>query len=174
MDPRSTSGLPHRIWPAFGARQAPSPARARADGSHVGAKVTWVVAAPEPEQSTNHSLAGTLIRAVNLVRARSARARRHWFRATSPMSTLGVAGAVAVSLEEEMRVTPPDVRAAYPVGSGDSCLAGLAVALVSGASFTESARRGMAAAVANALVPGAGDLDRATAEGLLDTVVVSA
>ena len=87
--------------------------------------------------------------------------------------TLGVAGAVAVSSSGEARLDPPDVRGAYPVGSGDAFLAGLATALVAGAPLVEAARVGMAAGIANALVPGAGELDRATAERLAAGVAVT-
>ena len=87
--------------------------------------------------------------------------------------TLGAAGAVAVEATAEVRLVPPDVRGAYPVGSGDAFLAGLAVALVAGVPFVEAARRGMAAGIANALLPGSGDLDPAVAERLADEVRVA-
>jgi tagatose 6-phosphate kinase len=87
--------------------------------------------------------------------------------------TLGVAGAIAVETTAEVRLVPPDVRGAYPVGSGDAFLAGLAVAFVAGVPFVEAARRGMAAGIANALLPGAGDLDPAVAERLADEVLVA-
>lgn len=87
--------------------------------------------------------------------------------------TLGAAGAVVVEATAEVRLVPPDVRGAYPVGSGDAFLAGLAVALVAGVPLVEAARRGMAAGIANALLPGAGDLDPAAAEQLADEVRVA-
>ncbi len=87
--------------------------------------------------------------------------------------TLGIAGAVTVNSTGEARLDPPDVRGAYPVGSGDAFLAGLATALVDGAPLVEAARIGMAAGIANALVPGAGELDRATAERLVPGVAVT-
>ena len=86
--------------------------------------------------------------------------------------TLGLAGAIAVGATGEARLVPPDVRGAYPVGSGDAFLAGLAAALVDGAPLVEAARLGMAAGIANALLPGAGELDRATAERLVPGVTV--
>ena len=87
--------------------------------------------------------------------------------------TLGTAGAVAVSAADEARLEPPDVRGAYPVGSGDAFLAGLATALVGGSPLIGAARLGMAAGIANALLPGAGELDRTTAERLVGLVVVT-
>ena len=50
-----------------------------------------------------------------------------------------------------------DVRGVYPVGSGDAFLGGLAVAFARGGSVVEAARLGMAAGIANAQLPGAGD-----------------
>jgi 1-phosphofructokinase family hexose kinase len=86
--------------------------------------------------------------------------------------TLGVVGAVVVDATAEFRLVPPDVRGVYPVGSGDAFLAGLAVAFVAGVPFLDAARRGMAAGIANALLPGAGDLDPAVVERLAHEVLV--
>lgn len=88
--------------------------------------------------------------------------------------TLGAAGAIAVDATAEVHLVPPDVRGAYPVGSGDAFLAGLAVALVAGAPVMEAARHGLAAGIANALLPGAGNLDPALAERLAAEVRVAA
>lgn len=93
--------------------------------------------------------------------------------AVAVVVTLGTAGAVAVSAAGEARLEPPDVRGAYPVGSGDAFLAGLATALVGGAPLIDAAQLGMAAGIANALLPGAGELDRTTAERLVGLVVVT-
>ncbi|HEY5496195.1 MAG TPA: hexose kinase [Candidatus Limnocylindrales bacterium] len=87
--------------------------------------------------------------------------------------TLGLAGAIAVGATGEARLVPPDVRGAYPVGSGDAFLAGLATALVGGSPLIDAARLGMAAGIANALLPGAGELDRTTAKRLVGLVVVT-
>ena len=93
--------------------------------------------------------------------------------AVAVVVTLGTAGAVAVSAAGEARLEPPDVRGAYPVGSGDAFLAGLVTALVGGSPLIDAARLGMAAGIANALLPGAGELDRTTAERLVGLVVVT-
>ncbi len=93
--------------------------------------------------------------------------------AVAVVVTLGFAGAVAVSAAGEARLEPPDVRGTYPVGSGDAFLAGLATALVGGATVIDAARHGMAAGIANALLPGAGELDRTTAERLVGMVIVT-
>jgi fructose-1-phosphate kinase PfkB-like protein len=104
-----------------------------------------------------------------VVAARALRGRG----AVAVVVTLGTAGAVAVSAAGEARLEPPDVRGAYPVGSGDAFLAGLATALVGGSPLIDAARLGMAAGIANALLPGAGELDRTTAERLVSLVVVT-
>ena len=88
--------------------------------------------------------------------------------------TLGIDGAVVSSAAGEAHLIPPAVRGTYPVGSGDAFLAGMAVSIVGGASLIDAARMGMAAGIANALVPGAGELDRVAAQRLLPGVVVSA
>lgn len=92
--------------------------------------------------------------------------------ATAVIITLGLAGAVIVDATTAVRLLPPEVRGAYPVGSGDAFLAGLTVAFVTGVPLVEAARYGMAAGIANALLPGAGDLDPAVAQQLAAAVSV--
>ena len=58
------------------------------------------------------------------------------------------------------------------MGSGDSLLAGLLVALAAGFPLPESARRGSAVGAANALVAGQGELDPAAADRMLPTIRV--
>ena len=66
----------------------------------------------------------------------------------------------------------PAVEGRYPVGSGDAFLAGFAVRLAEGASLLDAARFGVAAGAANAVVPGAGELDPALARRLAGEVRV--
>jgi fructose-1-phosphate kinase PfkB-like protein len=81
--------------------------------------------------------------------------------------TLGRAGAVALDADgAAIQVPPPATLGRYPVGSGDAFLGGLAVGLVGGASLGGALRLASAAAAANAVMPGAGDLDPATLERL--------
>lgn len=81
--------------------------------------------------------------------------------------TRGLAGAVAVGPGGvALRVAPPPIRGSYPVGGGDAFLAGVAVATLRGRSFDDALRLGAGAAIANALVRGAGRLDPAEAERL--------
>lgn len=93
--------------------------------------------------------------------------------AAAVIVTLGIAGAVVVTATGEARLVPPDIQGAYPVGSGDAFLAGLAAAVVRGETLVEAARYGIAAGIANALVPGVGELDPASAERLVPGVVVT-
>lgn len=88
--------------------------------------------------------------------------------------TLGTEGAVACDAATAWRLGPPEVRGNYAVGSGDAFVAGLAVALVAGAPFADAAVSGMAAAIANSLVPGAGVLDSTAAVELASSVRIEA
>jgi 1-phosphofructokinase family hexose kinase len=93
--------------------------------------------------------------------------------AGSVVVTLGVDGAVVGDGIRWTRLVPPDLRGAFPVGSGDAFLAGLAVARGRGESLVDGARLGTAAAVANAQVPGAGVLDTDSVDGILERVVIA-
>ena len=81
--------------------------------------------------------------------------------------TLGPAGAVVVSAAGSLLLAPAGVTGAYPVGSGDAFLGGLAVGLARGEDVQQAARLGRAAGMANALVPGAGELDPAAVQRIL-------
>ncbi len=88
--------------------------------------------------------------------------------------TRGLAGAVAVGPDgAAFRVAPPPVRGSYPVGGGDAFLAGVAVATLRGRSFDDALRLGAAAAIANALVRGAGRFDPSEAERLAAVIRVT-
>lgn len=87
--------------------------------------------------------------------------------------TRGPDGAVVVDdAGEAWRVGGPPERGRYPVGSGDSLLAGLVVALASGFALPEAARRGGAVGGANALVPGQGEFDPADADRMLPAITL--
>ena len=91
--------------------------------------------------------------------------------AGSVVVTLGADGAVVGDGIRWTRLVPPDLRGPYPVGSGDAFLAGLAVAYERGEPLVDGARLGMAAAIANAQVLGAGVLDLGSVEGIRGRVV---
>jgi 1-phosphofructokinase family hexose kinase len=81
--------------------------------------------------------------------------------------TLGPEGAVVVTATGSHRLTPHGVRGAYPVGSGDAFLGGLAVGFARGDDTIDAARLGLAAGGANTLMPGAGELDPLDVDRLL-------
>jgi len=71
--------------------------------------------------------------------------------------TDGADGAVAVNSEGSWRALPGEHTGAYPVGSGDSFLAGLIVALDRDASLPTALADATAAGAANAQQPGAAE-----------------
>ena len=93
--------------------------------------------------------------------------------AGSVVVTLGADGAIVGDGAHWTRLALPDLRGPFPVGSGDAFLAGLAVASGRGEPLVDAARLGMAAAIANAQVPGAGVLDPDSIDGILGRVVVA-
>jgi len=92
--------------------------------------------------------------------------------AANAVVTLGLDGAVVATADDVTRLVPPDVRGRYPVGSGDAFLGGMAVGFVRGHGLVEAARLGLAAGIANALVPGAGELDPDAIGAILDEVSI--
>jgi 1-phosphofructokinase family hexose kinase len=92
--------------------------------------------------------------------------------ADAVLITMGVAGALLLTSDGEWVAGPPPERGAYSVGSGDALLGGLVVALARGADLPEAVRYGSAAAAANALVPGQGELDPADVDRLLPGCVL--
>ena len=87
--------------------------------------------------------------------------------AAAVVVTLGSAGAVVVSAIGSTRLGPPATWGDYGVGSGDAFLGGLAVGIARGDGVAAAARLGLAAGTANALVPGAGELDPFAVERIL-------
>jgi 1-phosphofructokinase family hexose kinase len=87
--------------------------------------------------------------------------------------TLGLEGAVVVSAGDRTRLVPPAIVGAYPGGSGDAVLGGLAVAYARGESVVEAARLGLAAGIANAQIPGAGELDPTAIQGILERITLN-
>jgi 1-phosphofructokinase family hexose kinase len=66
----------------------------------------------------------------------------------------GAAGAIAVGPEGVWKAVPPSVVARSTVGSGDSMVAGLTIALTEGTDIVEALRLGTAAGAATAIIPG--------------------
>jgi fructose-1-phosphate kinase PfkB-like protein len=86
--------------------------------------------------------------------------------------TLGVDGAVVVGPAGGSRLVVPPLVGPYPVGSGDAFLGGLAVAIARGEDAVGAARLGCAAGIANAQVPGAGQLDADGVPAILDAITI--
>ncbi len=85
----------------------------------------------------------------------------------------GVLGAVVVDeTGAAWRIGPPPERGPFSVGSGDSMLAGFLAAVAAGHPTSEAARHGSAAATANALHPGQGELDPADVARLLPLITL--
>ncbi|MEW5961345.1 MAG: 1-phosphofructokinase family hexose kinase [Chloroflexota bacterium] len=84
--------------------------------------------------------------------------------------TMGAQGAVAVSEEEAWQATPPPIAVVSSVGSGDSFLAGLAVARWRGEALDRALALAVACGAANALTSLPGQLDLTTLDKLLQQV----
>jgi 1-phosphofructokinase family hexose kinase len=93
--------------------------------------------------------------------------------AANALVTLGARGAVLADADgAAWRIGPPPELGAFPVGSGDSLLGGLVAALAAGLPLPEAARRGAAAAAANALRPAQGRIDPADVVRLLPGITL--
>lgn len=68
--------------------------------------------------------------------------------------SMGGAGSVCVRGRQAWRIIPPTIERRSTVGSGDSFVAGLAIALARGDDLTEGLRLGTAAGAATAMTPG--------------------
>lgn len=88
--------------------------------------------------------------------------------------TLGADGALAVSAEGCWQAVAPPVEMVSSVGSGDSLTAGLAAAMLQGASLPEALAQGVACGSANALTSLPGQIDPAQVEALRRQVRVQA
>ncbi len=87
----------------------------------------------------------------------------------------GVDGAVLVdAMGRAWRIGPPPEVGSFPVGSGDSLMGGFAASLAQGHPVPEAARRGAAAAAANALHPGQGRIDPEDVARLLPGIALEA
>jgi 1-phosphofructokinase family hexose kinase len=84
----------------------------------------------------------------------------------------GAAGAIAVGPGGAWKLIPPPISACSTVGSGDSMVAGLAIALNEGCGFVEGLRLGTATGAATAMVSGTQLGDAQQVLRLLSGVVV--
>jgi 1-phosphofructokinase family hexose kinase len=86
--------------------------------------------------------------------------------------TLAAEGAVCARGDRAWRATPPAIERRSTVGSGDSFVAALAIALARGEDLVEGLRRGTAAGTATAASPGTALGTAAEVERLLPAVRV--
>ena len=84
--------------------------------------------------------------------------------------TLGDEGAVLAAAEGCWHAAAPPVETASTVASGDSFLAGLVAALISGCAFPDALSRAVAAGAANALAGGGARFTREQFEAILARV----
>ncbi len=84
----------------------------------------------------------------------------------------GAQGAIGAGPDGVWKAVPPPVEARSTVGSGDSMVAGLAIAFNEGSGFAEGLRLGTATGAATATTPGTHLCERANVEQLLPQVVV--
>jgi 1-phosphofructokinase family hexose kinase len=86
--------------------------------------------------------------------------------------SMGKRGAVAAASDGVWHVVPPDVKAVSTIGSGDSMVAGMALALSEGRPLAEALRLGAAAGAATAMSSGVEIGTKADVQNLLPSVVV--
>jgi 1-phosphofructokinase family hexose kinase len=155
-------GAPHDGCARLAAVAAGAGARAvvDVDGAHLAAALEarpWLVKVNAREAGAATGIP-TGDEAGSLQAAAALRARG----AVVAAVTRGPDGAVLIDDEgSAWRIGPPPETGPYVVGSGDAFLAGLAAGLAAGHPLPEAARLGAAAACANALRPGQGELDPA-------------
>ncbi len=87
--------------------------------------------------------------------------------------TMGKHGAALSNGKESWYAVPPPVKVISAVGSGDSFLAGLLVALESGETPDQALRRGTAAGAANAMSIGGGQFALDNFEVMLSSTLVA-
>jgi 1-phosphofructokinase family hexose kinase len=86
--------------------------------------------------------------------------------------SMGARGAVCATQDRVLHVIPPRVQSRSTVGSGDSLVAGLAIALATGADLVEGLRLGTAAGAATAMTAGTQLGTREDVERLLPSVEI--
>ena len=164
-------GAPVDGYGRLAALAAGAGARAIVDvgGPHLAAALParpWLV-----KVNAREATEATGIATPNETGARSAARELQARGAVAALVTRGTAGALLVDeAATAWRISPPPELGLYVVGSGDAFLAGLAAALATGHPLPEAARHGAAAACANALCPGQGELDPADAARVLGAI----
>jgi 1-phosphofructokinase family hexose kinase len=94
--------------------------------------------------------------------------------ARQALITMGVEGAVLVTRTDAWSAGPAPEVGPYSVGSGDALVGGFVAGLARDEDLAGALRLGAAAATANALTPGQGELDPEDVARLLSRVAVTA
>ena len=87
--------------------------------------------------------------------------------------TAGTESTLVTNGKQFWQIDVPTVRAVSPIGSGDAFSAGIAVGISRGMDMPEACRLGTSCAVANAMTPYAGHVDRAEVERQLSRIKLS-
>ena len=87
--------------------------------------------------------------------------------------SMGKHGAVAATKDEVWQAIPPKIKAISTVGSGDSMIAGISIALASGKSLSEALALGSASGAATALSSGVEMGKKEDVDRLLPDVVMN-
>lgn len=87
--------------------------------------------------------------------------------------SLGSEGSVVIHDDELYKVRIPKINAINPVGSGDSMIAGFAVALARGLNFEETINFATACGTANAMEQGTGMINMKNVEFIMGNIVIS-
>lgn len=119
----------------------------------IGAR-PWMVKINAAEASATTGLPTT-----NLFEVAAAARRLVQDGTEQALITMGVDGAVMVTPGGEWAVGGPPEIGPYSVGSGDALIGGFVAALTRNDDLPTALRHGAAAATANALIPGQGELD---------------
>lgn len=104
--------------------------------------------------------------------ARSAAAEAHAMGARTVVCSLGALGALWFSADGAWHALAPEVTVDSPVGSGDSLLAGVLVAMAEGRDPADALRLGVACGTATATTPGTDLCHKTLVDELLPRVEV--
>lgn len=134
-----------------------------------GAALQAALTVPNLAIKINHEEIGALLQ-TTITDAASAVNAVQYLRergASTVVVTMGASGAVVAHDHGRWWAQPPAVQSVSNVGSGDSFLAGLVVALDQGATIADALGWAVAAGTANALSVGGGQFDKADFERIL-------
>lgn len=92
--------------------------------------------------------------------------------ASNVLVSLGAHGAILVTHQEVWKAKISPLKKAYPVGSGDSLIAGVTYAISNGKSWSEALRYGCACGVSNAMNQQTGNVELDQIDSLLKEIQI--